>query len=230
MLSEILKSFDFKKHAWQSLHYVHAHICSVCANSKYRTDIGTKTWQFIAKIAHYEILSNAGLNSHAMAKHMYMLHNHTQISSVIVCLRAMYHILQWASSKLHMSLLQGFHNTNKCIQSSYTRATTSCAGWISAAPWWISLRITAPNGILHMQLSASPGCERWERHHIKPCMLSARCSQCHLLGQLLRDDLINPVKMSIRTHVRTSTMKHNAATNQIVVFAKVDETFTTMWL
>jgi len=45
------------------------------------------------------------------------------------------------------------------------------------------------------------------------------------LGHLLRDDLINPVKMSVRPYVRTSTIKHNAATNQIVVFVKVDETF-----
>jgi len=30
--------------------------------------------------------------------------------------------------------------------------------------------------------------------------------------------------------VRMSTMKHNAATNQIVIFVKVDETFTTIWL
>ena len=55
------------------------------------------------------------------------------------------------------------------------------------------------------------------------------------LGHLLKDDLINPVKMSVhrtyvRTYVRTSTMKHNAATNQIVVFVKVNETFTTIWL
>jgi len=40
------------------------------------------------------------------------------------------------------------------------------------------------------------------------------------------DDLINPVKMSVHPPVRTSTIKHNAATNQIVVFVKVDETFT----
>ena len=53
-----------------------------------------------------------------------------------------------------------------------------------------------------------------------------------LLGHLLRDDLINPVKMSVRTsvrpYVRTSTIKHNAATNQIVEFVRVDETFTTI--
>jgi len=30
--------------------------------------------------------------------------------------------------------------------------------------------------------------------------------------------------MSVRTYVCTSTMKHNAATNRIVVFVKVDET------
>jgi len=54
----------------------------------------------------------------------------------------------------------------------------------------------------------------------------------------LRDDLINLVKMSVRTSIRpyvhpfvhTSTMKHNAATNQIVMFVKVDETFTMIWL
>jgi len=38
------------------------------------------------------------------------------------------------------------------------------------------------------------------------------------LGHLLRDDLINPVKMSVRTYVHMSTMKHNVATSQIVVF------------
>jgi len=32
----------------------------------------------------------------------------------------------------------------------------------------------------------------------------------------------------IRTYVRMSTIKHNAATNQIVVFVEVDETFTTI--
>ena len=32
------------------------------------------------------------------------------------------------------------------------------------------------------------------------------------LGHLLRDDLINPVKMSVPTYVRTSRIKHNAAT------------------
>jgi len=57
----------------------------------------------------------------------------------------------------------------------------------------------------------------------------------YVLGHLLRDDLINPVKMSVRPYVRTyirtyvgtSTIKLNAATNQIVVFVNVDETFTT---
>ena len=44
------------------------------------------------------------------------------------------------------------------------------------------------------------------------------------LGHLLRDDLINPVKMS----VRPSTIKLNAATNHVVVFVRVDETFTTI--
>jgi len=46
----------------------------------------------------------------------------------------------------------------------------------------------------------------------------------YLLGHLLRDDLINPVKISVHHYVRT--MKHNAATNQIVAFVKVYETFT----
>jgi len=39
-----------------------------------------------------------------------------------------------------------------------------------------------------------------------------------LLGHLLRDDLINPVKMSIRpsvrTYIRKSTIKLSAATNK----------------
>ena len=34
--------------------------------------------------------------------------------------------------------------------------------------------------------------------------------------------------MSVHPYVHMSTMKHNAATNQIVVFVKVDETFTTI--
>jgi len=58
------------------------------------------------------------------------------------------------------------------------------------------------------------------------------------LGHLLRDDIINPVKMPVRMYVhlyvhlyvRMSTMKQNAATNQIVVFVRVDETFTMIWL
>jgi len=56
------------------------------------------------------------------------------------------------------------------------------------------------------------------------------------LGLLFRDDLINPVKMSVcrsvgmyvRPSVRTSTIKLIAATNQIVVFVRVDESFTTI--
>jgi len=57
------------------------------------------------------------------------------------------------------------------------------------------------------------------------------------LNYLLTDDLINPVKMSVGEYVpsvppsvQTSMMKHNAATNQIVVFVKVDQTFTMIWL
>jgi len=36
--------------------------------------------------------------------------------------------------------------------------------------------------------------------------------------------------MSIHTYVRTSTIKLNAATNKIVEFVRVDETFTTISL
>jgi len=59
------------------------------------------------------------------------------------------------------------------------------------------------------------------------------CVLVAFLGHLLRDDLINSVKMSVltrsvRTYVRTSTIKLNAARNQIVVFVRVDETFTTI--
>ena len=50
------------------------------------------------------------------------------------------------------------------------------------------------------------------------------------LGHLLRDDLISPVKMSVRPSLPPSTIKLNAATNQIVVFVKVDESFTTISL
>ena len=57
-------------------------------------------------------------------------------------------------------------------------------------------------------------------------------TEVKFLGHLLRDDLINPVKMSVhpyvRPSVRTSTIKLNAATNQIVEFVRVDETFTTI--
>jgi len=64
-----------------------------------------------------------------------------------------------------------------------------------------------------------------------PCSPGQRAGK-RLLGHLLRDDLINLVKLSvrpsIRAYVRTSIMKHNAATNQIVVFVRVDETFTTI--
>jgi len=38
------------------------------------------------------------------------------------------------------------------------------------------------------------------------------------------------VRPSVRPSVRKSTIKYNAATNQIVVFLKVDETFTTIRL
>jgi len=40
----------------------------------------------------------------------------------------------------------------------------------------------------------------------------------------------NKPDKNVRPSVRTSTMKHDAATNQIVVFVKVDETFTMIWL
>jgi len=56
------------------------------------------------------------------------------------------------------------------------------------------------------------------------------------LGHLLRDNLISSVKMSVRlyvhtyVYVHTSTIKLNAAANQIMVFVKVDETFTMIWL
>ena len=38
------------------------------------------------------------------------------------------------------------------------------------------------------------------------------------------------VRPSVHPSIRTSTMKHNAAIIQIVVFVKVNETFTTTWL
>jgi len=44
-------------------------------------------------------------------------------------------------------------------------------------------------------------------------------------GHLLKDDLVNPVKMSVRPSVHN---QNNAATNQIVVYVKVDEAFTTI--
>ena len=56
----------------------------------------------------------------------------------------------------------------------------------------------------------------------------ANFDEIQFLGHLLRDDLINPAKMSVRPSVRTSTIKLNAATNQIVEFVRVDETFTTI--
>jgi len=69
------------------------------------------------------------------------------------------------------------------------------------------------------------------------CIMQMKCL-LGFLGHLLRDDLINPVKMSVhmsvrpyvRPYVRTSTIKDNGATDQIVVFVKVDETLMTLWL
>jgi len=61
----------------------------------------------------------------------------------------------------------------------------------------------------------------------------------HVLGHLLRDYLINAVKMSVRPYVRTSVLTYvhrpqsntmQPQLNQIVVFVRVDETFTTIWL
>jgi len=60
-------------------------------------------------------------------------------------------------------------------------------------------------------------------------MVCLVCATAPFLGHL-RDELINPVKKSVHTYVCTSTTIFNAATNQIVVFVKVDETFTTIWL
>jgi len=62
-------------------------------------------------------------------------------------------------------------------------------------------------------------CE-WVLVSAHPVVLTVK----RLLGHLLRDDMINLVNMS----VCTSTIKLNAATNQIVVLVKVDETFTTI--
>jgi len=51
------------------------------------------------------------------------------------------------------------------------------------------------------------------------------------LGHLLRDDLINAVKMSfreyVRPYVRNETQRSHKP-NSLVVFVKVDETFTKM--
>jgi len=59
----------------------------------------------------------------------------------------------------------------------------------------------------------------------------------HFLGRLLRNDLINPVKMSVRPSVRTSVRTYvrpqsNSMQPQtkLVIFVGVDETFTTIWL
>ena len=59
------------------------------------------------------------------------------------------------------------------------------------------------------------------------CGYAVTFSNFAFLDHLLRDDLINPVKCpSVGQSVRTSTIKLNAATNQIVVFVRVDESFT----
>jgi len=51
-------------------------------------------------------------------------------------------------------------------------------------------------------------------------------------SHLISSDLTWPVRYCDWScpSVRTSTIRHNAATNQIVVFVKVDETFTTIWV
>ena len=46
---------------------------------------------------------------------------------------------------------------------------------------------------------------------------------CHLI-------LVSLSTVYLELSIHTSTIKHNAATNQVVIFVKVDETFTTIWL
>jgi len=64
-------------------------------------------------------------------------------------------------------------------------------------------------------------------------LLKHQCSNS-LSFPTFRDDLINPAKMSIRMSIRTSVRMYIhsqtqcAATNQIVVFVRVDKTFTTI--
>ena len=49
-------------------------------------------------------------------------------------------------------------------------------------------------------------------------------------GKNVRPSVRTYVRPNVRQYVRTSTIKLNAATNQIVEFVRVDEKFTTIWL
>jgi len=77
----------------------------------------------------------------------------------------------------------------------------------------------------------------WGRRHISTSGFASTATEMAVFALFLGHDLINPVKMSIcayvrtsvRTYVRTSTIKLNAATNnQVVVFVRVGESFTTI--
>jgi len=82
---------------------------------------------------------------------------------------------------------------------------------------------TMTTGNMHRQ--ATSQLVTWTSHHAVMLSISQLVTGA-FLGHLIWDDLINTVKIS----VRMSTIKLNAATNQILVFVKVDEPFTMIWL
>jgi len=78
--------------------------------------------------------------------------------------------------------------------------------------WTGSVAASSRHGQLPVFIRSSP--QRWPN---KP-------------GKNVRLYVHTSIHTYVRTYVCTSTIKHNAATNQIVVFVKVDETFTMIWL
>jgi len=67
---------------------------------------------------------------------------------------------------------------------------------------------------------------------IGPMCFQARCHRkwLNLIFRSSPERWPNKPGKNVRPYIHMSTMKHNAATNQIMIFVKVDETFTMIWL
>ena len=67
--------------------------------------------------------------------------------------------------------------------------------------------------------------------HLCDCIFRSSPQRWHnKSGKNVRPYVCPSKRPSVRMSVRTSTIKRNAATNQIVEFVRVDETFTMIWL